>query len=179
MESWVFRTNLFSLFSYFPFSIFYLYSDQYRESACKSPMEEERVERKDGCVDEERSGHESSEGTEHTMGLGKRQRKASHRFEREEIELSKVTKPDKKKRRIVKGKENPKGRMAKASAKKSNIVYVTIPVGESKVLPSVALSHVDKASQLVLSEDQMTCRGCEVSLVWMVMVNLNDCISDT
>lgn len=31
------------------------------------------------------------------------------------------------------------------------------------ILPSVALSHLDKASQLLLSVDQLTCRGVQVA----------------
>lgn len=33
---------------------------------------------------------------------------------------------------------------------------------ENKLLPSVALSNIDKASQLTLSEDQLICYGCKV-----------------
>ena len=35
------------------------------------------------------------------------------------------------------------------------------PAVETKILPSVALSQYDKASQLVLSPDQLICYGCD------------------
>lgn len=38
------------------------------------------------------------------------------------------------------------------------------PPVDSKIFPTVVLSQMDKASQLRLSEDQLTCFGCEVIL---------------
>lgn len=47
---------------------------------------------------------------------------------------------------------------------KAQAHHVSIaPIYETKVLPSVALSQFDKASQLVLSHDQLICCGCEVN----------------
>jgi hypothetical protein len=50
------------------------------------------------------------------------------------------------------------------SAKLSQSSAKNIPVVYEKpfVLPSVALSAYDKASQLTLSRDQLICNGCEV-----------------
>jgi hypothetical protein len=40
--------------------------------------------------------------------------------------------------------------------------YGGAPPIEHKLLPSVALSLYDKAPQLILSNDQLICYGCEV-----------------
>lgn len=58
----------------------------------------------------------------------------------------------------------PGGRVSVGSAGRSNQMPPTntgIPLPESRILPSVALSLFDKASQLVLSDDQLVCYGCE------------------
>lgn len=39
-----------------------------------------------------------------------------------------------------------------------------IPV-ETRLMPSVTLSLLDKAAQLTLSDDQLTCFGCEVVIL--------------
>lgn len=52
---------------------------------------------------------------------------------------------------------------AKAQAQQQQYAPI-VPQFETKVLPSVALSQFDKASQLVLSSDQLICHGCEVRL---------------
>ena len=51
---------------------------------------------------------------------------------------------------------------AKAQAQAQQQYVSIVPQFETKVLPSVALSQFDKASQLVLSHDQLICLGCEV-----------------
>ncbi len=42
------------------------------------------------------------------------------------------------------------------------------PCFETKLLPSVALSLYDKASQLKLCDDQLVCFGCEVFLYTVI-----------
>ena len=58
---------------------------------------------------------------------------------------------------------------AKAKAQQAAAVAAVTPVVPANpnvfIPPSVALSTYDKASQLVLSKDQLMCHGCEVSVV--------------
>jgi hypothetical protein len=47
---------------------------------------------------------------------------------------------------------------------KQALIYIPPVIETAKILPSVALSLYDKATQLVLSEDQLVCYGCDVSV---------------
>lgn len=99
------------------------------------------------------------------MGVGKRQRKAkvfdddnNQQVSKKKkivkkVQMSKNKEPDRK-------EKDTKLKVAKPRERRK-VVFIPAPI-ESKVLPSVALSHINKATQLVLSEDQMTCFGCEV-----------------
>lgn len=104
-------------------------------------------------------------------GPGKRQRKAKV-FDSYEDPHRKGTKKKKMIKKGVKSKELAKKEKEKEKEKDSKgkggrakerrrIVFVPTLL-DTKVLPSVALSHINKAAQLTLSEDQMTCFGCEV-----------------
>ncbi len=101
-------------------------------------------------------------------GPGKRQRKLK-------VFDSYEDPHERKRTRVVKKQLRTKNMMKKDKEKetrtktttnkpkeKRKIVFIHTPV-DTKVLPSVALSHINKASQLTLSEDQMTCFGCNVT----------------
>lgn len=104
-------------------------------------------------------------------GPGKRQRKVKVFDSYEEdahTKKRKITTTTKKnhKTKGAEKKEKEKEKETKAKAykprEKKRIIFIQTPV-DTKVLPSVALSHINKASQLSLSDDQMTCFGCQVS----------------
>lgn len=104
-------------------------------------------------------------------GPGKRQRKVKvfDSYEDPHAKKRKTTTTTKKHHKTKgaekKEKEKEKEKEAKAKAykprEKKRIIFIQTPV-DTKVLPSVALSHINKASQLSLSDDQMTCFGCQV-----------------
>lgn len=126
-------------------------------------------------------------GEEIETGPGKRQRKVKVFDSYEEdphAKKRKITTTTKKhpktKGAEKKEKEKEKEKEAKAKAykprEKRRIIFIQTPV-DTKVLPSVALSHINKASQLSLSDDQMTCFGCQVRRHSRVCVHLSICLS--
>lgn len=119
------------------------------------------------------------------MNIGKRQRKVKV-FDSYENPHTQGTKRPRLFKKILKSKEvarkerekeKEKEKESRAKLNKSRekrrIFYIPTPT-ETKVLPSVALSHINKAAQLVLSEDQMTCFGFEVCRISLsISININ------
>jgi hypothetical protein len=111
---------------------------------------------------EEPSGVEGDISQSQQYSGLKRQRKVSEKLlqqsnEDENIELKKPRKT------YTSSKPRQKGN-TKEKMKVQPAIFIPPPLPlETKRLPSVALSSIDKARQLKLSEDQLTCYGCKVS----------------